>query len=221
MIASRFHSMCRHLFGIALSGVLVSCAPKPGDIYTNAAQKACAEARAADSRAKSNTAEYDSLKLVIAEKQAAKIQLERLRSRIKTKQMTDADLAEWLFDQERKPEPDTIRTTPDSTTKTAPDTAISTTTDSIGTSAPVDSVTVSPALESAPADTSAPAVTPEPETGAPSDTTGTTTPALETPSTGESSGESSESAVPETGTETPGTEGSTEPAPGESTESGE
>ena len=210
MIKMRFHTTCRILLGIGLAGLLASCAPKPGDKYTNAVEKACAEAKTAEAKAKANTAEYDSLQLIITQKQAVKVKLERLRSRVKTKQISDDDLAQWLRDREKKPEPDTVKTTTPIAITAISDSTKPVSTDTVGTAvaAPVDTAaTASPALEAE---------------STPADTAGTTTPAPETPKeitpapeTTPATPESGTSAEPESGTT--GAE-STEPAPAESGE---
>ena len=88
------------VFGVSLAGVFTACGPKTPEI-TNYADHACEQARLAQASSEQNAAEYQALLAQISEKQVAKIELERLRSRVRTNRITDLELAEWRQEQER------------------------------------------------------------------------------------------------------------------------
>ena len=81
-------------------GALAACGPKTPEV-TNYADYACQQAQVAQASAQTNMEQYDTLVAEIAQRQAAKVELERLRSRIRTNRITDLELAEWRQEQER------------------------------------------------------------------------------------------------------------------------
>lgn len=79
---------------------LAACGPKAPEV-TNYPDYACRQAQIAQASADANMQQYEALVAEIAQRQAAKVELERLRSRIRTNRITDLELAEWRREQER------------------------------------------------------------------------------------------------------------------------
>jgi predicted small lipoprotein YifL len=79
---------------------LAACGPKAPEV-TNYPDYACQQAQVAQASAEANMQQYEALVAEIAQREAAKVELERLRSRIRTNRITDLELAEWRREQER------------------------------------------------------------------------------------------------------------------------
>ena len=90
-------SLC--MAAVCLSA-LAACGPKTHEV-TNYPDYACQQAQIAQASADANMQQYEALVAEIAQRQAAKVELERLRSRIRTNRITDLELSEWRQEQER------------------------------------------------------------------------------------------------------------------------
>ena len=83
------------LFAAACAlGVLIACAPKPVE-RVSPTERACLEAAKAESSVATDQARYQLVQSQIAERQARLVELQRLRSKIVTKRMSDEELVQW------------------------------------------------------------------------------------------------------------------------------
>lgn len=168
------------LLGAACSLVLlVACAPKP---HISLTEQACLEAAAAESSATAGVQRAELAKSGISEKEAHLVELQRLRSQIVTRKISDEDLVAYQLEP-KKPEPaptTVVQDTTGATGKAVSDTtAAATKPDTTMTSTAPDTTTAagaskqatpsdSTAVQAAPSDSSAvhtPAPTPADTTG--------------------------------------------------------
>ena len=83
------------LFAAACAlGVLIACAPKPVE-RVSPTERACLEAAKAESSVATDQARYQLVQSQIAERQARLVELQRLRSKIVTKRISDEELVQW------------------------------------------------------------------------------------------------------------------------------
>jgi len=87
------------VMGFALAVLWSACAPKQDQV--NYVEQACTEAEMAKASVAEKHAEYERLLAEVSEREARKVELERLRSRIRTNRIDDQELADWWRAEEQ------------------------------------------------------------------------------------------------------------------------